>query len=325
MSNEEEQHSQLLEPFPTAEEINQDVLSQTMTVGSRFKTVTAGLGILVALGIIGFIIKVADGFDDRKDWGYYAAIFAFLFTTTQSALLVSITMRMAKAHWRRPLARVSEFFAIVGLFNLLVFLPLLWTLPPIEDRNSIWFEWPWGAPKLMDTLSMVFLVANGLALLWVSSIPDLALAAQRYTGKRRNLARLLSLQWQGTVRQWKILQAGQGLLGAFYFLFLIFVHFIIASDFAMSMVPGWVDAIFPPFQALSGLQTGIASVMVALFLVRKFGGYERYIYMEQFWALSKLLIALTLLWFYFWFAGAPVPDYGHVRYQSYEYKEDSSG
>ncbi|MFQ5872743.1 MAG: hypothetical protein ACE5JL_02935 [Dehalococcoidia bacterium] len=168
----------------------------------------------------------------------------------------------------------------------------------------------WGAPKLMDTLAVIFLVVCGLALLWASSIPDLAVMARRSTGPRRGYARLLSLGWRGTPRQWKVLRAGQSLLGAFYFLFLIFVHLLIASDFAMSLVPGWIDAIFPPFQALTGLQAGVATVMVTLFLVRKFGGYERYIYMEQFWALSKILIALTLLWFYFWFAGFVTFWYG---------------
>ncbi|MFQ5872744.1 MAG: hypothetical protein ACE5JL_02940 [Dehalococcoidia bacterium] len=139
---EEELHSQVAEPAPTPQDINRDVIGRTLTAGPRFKNATGAFGILVALGVIGFIIKAADGFDDRSNWGYYAAIFAFLFTTTQSALLVSITMRMAKTHWRRPLARVSEFFAVVGVFNLLVFLPLLWTLPPLEGRRTIWFEWP---------------------------------------------------------------------------------------------------------------------------------------------------------------------------------------
>ncbi len=299
----EEHESQLLEEPPLPSEVNGDIISRTLAVGDRFKALVTVLAILVSVGIAGFLLKAMDGFDDRREWAYYAAIFAFLFTTTQSALLVSITMRMAKTHWRRPLARISEMFAIVGVFNLLMFLPLLWTLPPVEDRSTIWFEWPWGAPKLLDALAMIFLVVCGLALLWVSSIPDMAVTARRGTGFRQSIARLLSVQWDGTARQWKVLQAAQGLLGAFYFLFLIFVHLLISSDFAMSLVPGWVDAIFPPFQALTGLQTGMATVLVTLFLVRKFGNYDRYIYMEQFWALSKILIALTLLWFYFWFAG----------------------
>jgi hypothetical protein len=34
--------------------------------------------------------------------------------------------------------------------------------------------------------------------------------------------------------------------------------------------------------------------------MRRFGGYERYFGIDQFWALSKPLLAFSLLWFYFW-------------------------
>ena len=299
----EELHSLVEIPRRTPQQVNEDVLSQTYSAGPRFKKATFLFGLLVVVGVIGFVIKAMDGFDDRKDWGYYAAIFAFLYTTCQSALLVSITMRLANTHWRRPLARVSELFAIVGVFNLIIFIPLLWTIPVAEGRQSIWFEWPWGAPRLLDALAMIFLTINGLALLWASSIPDMALYGRRYGGFRGAMARLLSSGWKGTPRQWKILKAGQIALGTFYWIFLIGVVFIISSDFSMSLVPGWLDAIFPAFQALTCLQAGVATTMVALYLVRRIGGHENYIYMEVFWALSKLLIAFTMLWIYFWFAG----------------------
>ena len=212
-------------------------------------------------------------------------------------------MRLAQTNWRRPLARVSELFAIVGLVNLLIFLPLLWTIPDAAHRQSIWFEWPWGAPRLMDALAMIFLTVNGLALLWASSMPDLALYGRRYGGLRGSLARLLSHGWSGSPLQWKVLKAGQIALGSFYWIFLIGVVFIISSDFSMSMIPGYLDAIYPAFQALTCIQGGIATTMIALYLTRRFGGHEQYIYMEVFWALSKLLIAFTMLWIYFWFAG----------------------
>ena len=299
----EELHSLVEIPRRTPQQVNEDILPQTYGVGPRFTKATLLFGALVVVGVIGFVIKATDGFDDRKDWGYYAAIFAFLYTTCQSALLVSITMRLAKTHWRRPLARVSELFAVVGVFNLIIFLPLLWTIPEAGGRQSIWFEWPWGAPRLLDALAMIFLTVNGLALLWASSIPDLALYGRKYGGFRGAMARLLSSGWKGTPRQWNILKAGQIALGTFYWIFLIGVVFIISSDFSMSLVPGWLDAIYPAFQALTCLQAGVATTMVALYLVRRIGGHENYIYMEAFWALSKLLIAFTMLWIYFWFAG----------------------
>ena len=86
-------------------------------------------------------------------------------------------------------------------------------------------------------------------------------------------------------------------------MFLIFVHMLISVDFAMSLVPGWKDAIFPAFHALSGLQSAVALTLVTMFILRWKGGLKGYLEVDQFWGLSKLLLALSLLWFYFWWAG----------------------
>ena len=101
-----------------------------------------------------------------------------------------------------------------------------------------------------------------------------------------------------------------GILGAFYFLMLVCVHFLISVDFAMALVPGWIDALFPARHAVNSLQAGVATVLVTMFVLRKFGGYGDYIGLDQFWGLGKLLFALSLLWFWFWFSSFNVLWYG---------------
>ena len=256
------------------------------------------LGILFLLGIVGFVMRLGD---DRTQWGYYAATFSFLFTTTQTAPLVSVALRLAKNHWRRPLARASELFAVVGLFNLLFFIPLLLVLPSLEGRHTIWILSPNYTPHVFDTLALVALVICGLGLLWTGAIPDFAAARDRGTHRHRLYTRL-ALGWQGTVSQWKIQRVLLGFLGAFYFMMIIFVHYLISSDFSMGLVPGWVDSIYPTFHALSGLQAAVATMLVTMFILRTVGGYREYLSMESFWGLSKLLLALSLLWFYFWWS-----------------------
>ena len=94
--------------------------------------------------------------------------------------MVAIAPRLAKAHWRRPISRTAELFTAVGLFNLLLFIPLLWVLPDLGDgRRSLWFfgdvrTMPAHMPHIMATVALVSLVITGVALLWVSSLPDLA-------------------------------------------------------------------------------------------------------------------------------------------------------
>ncbi len=269
------------------------------------------LALLLLLGVVGFVMRLGD---DRTKWGYFAATFAFLFTVAQTAPLVSVALRIARNHWRRPLARASELFAVVGVFNLLLYIPLLLLLPSLEGRKTIWIlgAWPFPSytPHIYDTLALVGLVVLGLLLLWTAAVPDFAAARDQRGG--RGLYVFLALGWRATRRQWRLQRALLSLFGGFYFMDVVTTHFLIASDFSMGLVPGWVDAIYPTFHALGGLQAGIAITLVAMYLLRTVGGYREYLPMESFWGLSKILLALSLLWFYFWFSGFITFWYGRL-------------
>ena len=78
--------------------------------------------ILSLLGFVGFSIKVfVEGFGSQQ-WGYHAALVAFLLSSIQSAPMVAIAPRVAKAHWRRSTSRIAEIFGLLGIVNLLLFL-----------------------------------------------------------------------------------------------------------------------------------------------------------------------------------------------------------
>ena len=299
----------------TPAEVTHDLLGRHERSGNLFRGAVLLCGVLFVLGIIGFVIRLQDGVSNTAVWGYHAALFAFLLTTAQAAPIVAIAPRIAMGHWRRPISRAAELFTVVGLFNLLLFIPLLWVLPSLDDgRRSLWFIGSNSvsaySPHIWATVSLVFLVVCGLALLWLSGLPDLAAIRDSSTGRRRRVFARLAFGWRGTSRQWHMLYHRMGILGAFYFIALVTVHFFISVDFAMALVPGWIDALFPATHAVNSLQAATATVLVTMLILRRFGGYEDYIGLDQFWGLGKLLFALSLLWFWFWFSSFNVLWYG---------------
>lgn len=296
----------------TQAEVTQDNIRRQASPAPKFKRITGLLAALFAVGIVSVVLRVMNGFDDRNEWGYHASIVGYMLITAQSAVLVSIALRMVKAHWRRSLARVSELFAIVGLLNFIIYIPLLWVLPSTEGRLSLWFDFPGNSPHIWNTVSLATLVITGLALLWFAAIPDIATMRDSEEGSKHGRYRRFAMGWHGTQRQWVLLNAGISVLGGFYFLMLIFTHCMISVDFSMALIPGWKDAIYPTFHALSGFQSGIATVIVTLFILRRFGGLESYIEVDQFWALSKMLLATCLLWFYFWWSSFFTYWYGRT-------------
>lgn len=301
--------------FPSPEGITRDVAGKMSSTPRMFSLVMTGAGILLILGIIGFVARgVDDGFGDHEPWGYYAAIFSFIFMVTGAAPLAAVAFRFTKSHWRRPLSRVSEMFAVLGVFSTLMLIPLLVVMPSINNpvqpvpaeqlelRRTIWFEVPIGAPLAWDILGLIFLAICSLGILWLSALPDLAECRLTATGFRRRIYSFLAGHWFGTKRQWNHQKAGLALLGAFYFMLLIFVQFIIASDYAMSLVPGWKDSIFPPLYSLTSFQSSLGTILVILFILRRWGGYGDYIGVSAFWSASKILLGFTLLWAYHTFA-----------------------
>ena len=296
------------------------------TLDRPFVIAVLVLGALFALGVVGFVVRaVGDGFSDeaRPKWGYYAAMFAFLLATVGSAPAAAVAFRWTKNHWRRPFSRASELFALVGVLNALWFIPLLLLMPPVdlngddvfvvgEDRRTIWFEVPIGAPVLWDLLAVFGLVFCGLAILWVSARPDMSALALRGQGWRAGLMKRLAMGWQGSERDWKLQQAFLVALGALYFMMLVFVHMLISLDFSLSLVPGWKDSIFAPHHALTGFQAGAATILVTMFLMRTVGGFRDYLGLDPFWSLSKILFGLTMLWAYFWFSEFMTFWYGRL-------------
>ena len=296
--------------------VTHDLLDRHRATGNLYRGSVLLLGVLFALGVVGFILRLRGGVSDTAIWGYHAAVFAFILTTAQAAPMVAIAPRLAKAHWRRPISRSAELFTVVGLFNILLFIPLLWVLPSLDEgRRSLWFYGDLGVmpeymPQIMSTVALLSLVLCGVALLWVSSLPDLAAIRDSSIGRRQRIFARLANGWHGTSRQWNVLYHRLGILGAFYFMMLIFVHFLISVDFAMALIPGWIDALFPATHAHNALQAGVATVLLTMFFLRQFGGYRDYIGLDQFWGLGKLLFALSLLWFWFWFSSFNVLWYG---------------
>ena len=310
--------------FPNAAEITGDMAAKTRAMPRPFVLALSAAGVLFVLGVIGFIARAAiDGFGDYTPWGYYAASFFFVFMVTGTAPLVAVAFRFTKSHWRRPLTRISELFAVVGILNAILFIPLLVLMPAInntvggehtlEIRRTIWFEVPIGAPHWWDMLGVTFLGVTSLAILWLTSMPDLAEARLNSTGLRRKLYGFLAGHWYGAKRQWEIQKAGIAILGAFYFMFLIYVHFIITTDYAQSLVPGWKDSIFPPTYSLTGFQASLGLILVILYVMRRWGGYQEYIGISTFWSASKLLLAFTLLWAYHVFAFFITYWYGRLE------------
>ena len=170
-------------PEITIDGFNRDIAERHSTIGKGHRNLILISGALLLVGIAAFAARaIGDGFEYRSPWGYYAAVVAFLMTTAGAAPLVIVALRLVKAHWRRPLARISELYAAVGLLTFVMFLPLLFLVPSANNRFTLWFQADEGgsvmripgAPHFWIVLIIALLTICGLALLCISARPDSA-------------------------------------------------------------------------------------------------------------------------------------------------------
>jgi molybdopterin-containing oxidoreductase family membrane subunit len=291
----------------SAEEATRDLVEHLRGGGVYWAAIVV-LAVLAVAGTVALGRLVASGPQPYAKWGYTAAVVAFLISTFQAAPVVTFTSRLGKGFWGIPLRRAAELGTLASLVTMPLLIVLLFQLPDFQGRPSIWFDWP-GGPRLWDAVAIVVFAVLGLGLLFLSSLPDLAAARD---ARPRGLFRRLSLGWRGTTRQWQVLSAGVVVLGAFYLMLFVFVNLLVVSDLALSLVPGWHSAVMPPYHALSGLEAGVATTLLLLAGLRRFGGLERYIGLDPFWAAAKLLLPLTLLFFYFTWAELLTNWYGRL-------------
>ena len=297
---------------PTHQEVASDVLARYRDISPRYRSWVLILALLTAIGVVGVVIRLSQGFDDRSNWGYFTATLAFILTTFMAMPAASAGFRLAKNNWRRPLTRITENVAVVGVFAWILVIIGVQTLPPTEGRPSIWFDFPhWMAFRGGNIMIWGTLALIGVVLMWMLALPDLAAVRDAMPDTRRGrIARVLSFGWIGNLRQWRVLYMGALIIGATYLLLYPTVQTLMNGDFQQGLTPGMKDAIRPATATVYGLQGGTAMIIVIMYAMRRFGGYERYLGIDQFWSLSKPLLAFSLLWFYFWWCSFIVYWYG---------------
>lgn len=283
----------------TPQEVIADGLQRFRARGSTYRlALIIGL-VLFAIGVIAIVIgPLRSGFANRQTWTYVAVAFGYLMATCGAAPCVSVATRTGRGHWRRPVNRISELWAVTLIIPLILFFLLLILQPGTSDRNSIWFGWP-GSPWIWDSVLMIALVVTGYAFLYFSALPDIAIARDRLENGRGGWFARLAGNWHGTDHQWKTLERGVSYLGGFYVVLYVGTMTVIASDFILSFIPGDNSAIFPAYYTISSFEGGIALTIITAAILRKWGGAAGYLDLDQFFILGKLLLAFGLLYFYF--------------------------
>ena len=179
---------------------------------------------------------------------------------------------------------------------------------PIPNSRYLW-------PNFQSPLMWDFIAINtyspAASHLYLPMIPDMAVARDKATGWRKKMYRVLALGWRGTEREWVRLEKAISIMAIVIIPVAVSVHTIVSWDFAMTLMPMWRSTIFGPYFVVGAIFSGIAALLVAMVLIRKYFNLQNYLLPVHFDNLAKMLLTMSLLWFYFTFTEYLVTWYGN--------------
>ena len=287
-----------------------------------FCTLAVLLGIL-ALGIYAFAQQVqlglgVAGYQHPILWGVYITNFVFWIGITHSGTLISAVLYLFRARWRTGVARASEAMTVFAIMTGALF-PIIhlgrpwlfyWMLPYPNDRQ-LWVNF--RSPIIWDLFAILAYLTVSVLFLYVGLVPDIATARDKIRDWRRPLYRLLSLGWSGSDRQWWHYRSLYGFLAALAIPLAVSVHSIVSWDFAVTILPGWHSTIFAPYFVAGAIFSGVAMMITLLAPMRTLLGLQKYMRVQHFDNLGKLLLVLSLVmsyaygmeYFVAWYSGNP--------------------
>lgn len=298
-----------------------DLLRPLFHTSWRFYVLAALLGSVVIAGLSAWGYQMWNGLgvlgiNRPVFWAFHETNFVFWIGISHAGTLISAILRLVNARWRRPVTRCAEVITVFALMIGAIF-PLIhlgrpwlafWLIPYPSERGI----WPnFRSPLVWDFFAINTYLTGSVLFLLLPMIPDLALVRDRSQGLRHRVYRVLALGWQGTPRQWHRLESAMQIMAVAIIPVAVSVHTVVSFDFSMVPVPMWHSTIFGPYFVAGAIFSGIAALIVAMALLRRFLRLEAYLQPLHFDHLGKLLLMMSLLWAYFVFAERLTTWYGN--------------
>ena len=298
-----------MEKTPT--QIQQDLLRPMFHSSPRYWIAVGLATALLLAGVCTFLYQVYTGIgiwglDSPVFWAFDITNFVFWIGISHAGTLISAILRLANATWRRPVTRCAEAITVFCVL-IAAIIPvchigrpwLAYYLIPYPSERHIWPNF--RSPLLWDFFAILTYLTGSTTFLLLPMLPDFAAVRDAASGLRKKIYGVLCLGWQGTPKQWHRLETAMHIMSIVIVPVAVSVHTIVSWDFAMTPVPMWRSTIFGPYFVVGAIFSGIAALILAMALLRKFLHLEEYLQPIHFQNLGKLLLTMSALWFYFTF------------------------
>ena len=288
-----------------------------------------GVSLVICLGAYGLQLKngmVVTGLGDYVSWGMYISNFVFFVATSLVGMLMSAVLGLSGQKWAAPLARIAEIIALA--FAAVAGLVIIMDMGRPERLLNVIIHGRIQSPIVWDMTVVTVYVLISTLFLYIPLIPDLKICYDKLDKLppfARNIYKLLSLNWNGSHEQEKIIKQSTRVIAIFIIPVALAIHTVTSWLFASTSRVGWDSTIFGPYFVTGAFVAGSAAVIIAMYFYRNNYKLQDYITDSHFDQMGKLLVLVSLIYLYFNLNEYMVPAYKMKKFEAMHINELFTG
>ncbi len=289
--------------FETTRE--KDLLRHMVSTSKSYKIWIAFLLIIIVFGMYGYYRQIRYGLivtamRDYTSWGIYISNFVFFVAISLVGSLFSSILKLNKNKWSEPLTRVSEIIAVSAIICAAVIIIVDMGRP---DRFFYVIKYlRIQSPIIWDVIIISTYLVISILLLFISILPDIAICRDRLTEIpkwKKRLYKITAINWVNHPKQLAKLQKITKILSIAVLPVAFAIHTVTSWLFATTWRPGWDSTNLGPYFVSGAFMAGAATIIIAMYFIRKHLRLKAYITESHFDRMGKLLVLLSLVYFYF--------------------------
>lgn len=264
---------------------------------------------IILVGIYAFYLQMSEGqivtgMRDNVVWGIYEVNFILLVCISYSGAFISGILHFFHTPWKTAIARIVEIITVLSLLIGPIYILLCMGR---LDRLHYLFMYPRiQSPITWDIIAIITDIVACFIYLYLTFIPDFAILRDHCEERKipkwvKKLYKTLAIGYQDTKTQRDRLHKITRIMSGIIIVLAIVAYTVLAWIFSLTLQPGWNSTIFAPYFIIGGLFSGVAFIIVTMYLVRKFYKLEKYIRKMHFKVGGIILLILAMLYGYFTF------------------------
>ncbi|QTE40504.2 MULTISPECIES: NrfD/PsrC family molybdoenzyme membrane anchor subunit [Mucilaginibacter] len=285
------------------EKIIQDLLP-----GKFNTTGKVWVGILTAISLVGVYAYyrqlryglIVTNMRDYVSWGIYISNFVFFVAISLVGSLITAVFRLAGVKWGTPLTRIAEMIAVAAIIFASIIIIVDMGSP--ERFYNLFIHPRIQSPIMWDVIVITTYFFISILLLYYPLLPDIKILLRFKEKSGPALYKFYSFLgsfWKGSHKQYLLSKKAINVLCITIIPVAFTIHTVTSWLFATTYRPGWDSTNFGAYFIAGAFLVGAGGVVVAMYIFRKCNSLEKYITLDHFDKMGRVLVLLALLYLYF--------------------------